>query len=207
MAILGDTVLLWAEETQEFLKGFSIPKVSTGGTGLCLPKFAAPCLDSGEQITMLYTSDWAQPSASPGSFALAADVSGDLQLQLYQMVDLAPLSNRLLPAAIPMKVGDITLESWESPIGGPNLHPLASDFAMIGLSHGELMVAKIAMPESPHQELPDPCTKALTDDTLYEEHDVVEEVSMCVATGRLITTNVLYEDGDGIRVIDYLSMA
>ncbi|KAH6918072.1 hypothetical protein BKA70DRAFT_1554223 [Coprinopsis sp. MPI-PUGE-AT-0042] len=214
VAILGDSVLLWEEEPRAAVQVLSIPRASSSVTAqsvVTAPDLIIPTSIPGDFMGMVYTSEWAGPSTSDGLFALGSYVSGDMtELHLYQMVDLAPLSKPLLPSAIPAKVGKVFIPNWYSFIGGPNLHPMTSAFVVIGLAGGQVELATFPMPQTPHEEAPSPHVKALTNDSLYEDNDLVEEVTACVATGRLVTANVSTLNGDRdcvIRVIDYLSLA
>ncbi|KAH6918124.1 hypothetical protein BKA70DRAFT_1416141 [Coprinopsis sp. MPI-PUGE-AT-0042] len=133
-----------------------------------------------------------------------------MELQIYRMVNLASLKEASLPPAMPIKVGEISIPKWYNLIGGPNLQRLSSDLAVIGTAGGAVAVAKISMPQAGHDGLPAPSIKTLTDEVLYEQDDFVEEVSACVATGRLVVANLSSTDGNAewvIRVIDYLSTA
>ncbi|KAH6918071.1 hypothetical protein BKA70DRAFT_1554222 [Coprinopsis sp. MPI-PUGE-AT-0042] len=212
VAILGDVFVMWCEDIHASMKVLSIPPISTSVTTPCLPNLIIPTSIPGELMGMLYTSEWAGASTNNSFFALGTDVfSPTTELHLYQMVDLGPLANPRLPLALPTKLGKVPIANWSNFIGGPNLQPLASDFAVIGISGGQLTVAKISMScplQEDSKELPAPSIKTLTDSNLYKDNDILEEVSACLATGRLVTSNA----GDGgtdwiIRVIDYLSLA
>ncbi|KAH6918073.1 hypothetical protein BKA70DRAFT_1554224 [Coprinopsis sp. MPI-PUGE-AT-0042] len=219
MAISGDSVIIWEDDSQASVKVLSIPRTTTPMTVQCAPDLIIPTFIPGEPVGLVYTSEWAGPWTRNSFFALGADNSHNTtELHLYQMVDLAPLSNPQLPLALPAKVGKVSITNWAYFIGGPGLQPLSSGFAVIGISEGQLVVAKMAMsrPSPASQDnpedlnLPAPSIKTLTNNTLYEENDVFEEVSACLATGRLVTSNASTGDGGGgwmIRVIDYLSLA
>ncbi|KAH6918114.1 hypothetical protein BKA70DRAFT_1246270 [Coprinopsis sp. MPI-PUGE-AT-0042] len=67
--------------------------------------------------------------------------------------------------------------------------------AMIGTTGSVVVVAKIPMPNGVHDMLPAPSVKTLTNETLYEMDDLVEEVSACIATGRLVIAYPLHTNG------------
>ncbi|KAH6918041.1 hypothetical protein BKA70DRAFT_7146 [Coprinopsis sp. MPI-PUGE-AT-0042] len=213
--ILGDTVIIWVEDNQAAMKVVSIPRTSTSTTTLSFPNLIIPTSIWGNSKDTVYTSEWAERFTSNGFFALAAGAGTDTtELHLYQMVDLAPSTKLRLPFTTPAKVGKVSIENWGNFVGGPNLQPLSSDFAVIGFNGGwQVTVAKIVISRTTDlhedsEELPAPSVKTLTNEPLYEENDIYVEVSACVATGRLVTAHTTYVNENVewlIRVIDYLS--
>ncbi|KAH6918113.1 hypothetical protein BKA70DRAFT_1554254 [Coprinopsis sp. MPI-PUGE-AT-0042] len=210
-AILGDTFLL-PDRHNDTLNVFSIPRALASATTGCQPLVSVPCRNNrGVQDTedTLYTSEW---TASSGNtfFALSEEVSEAIELELYRMVDLASLSEPLLPSAIPVKVGEISLPNWYRLVAGANLQRTPSALVVIGISSGDAVaVAKIAIPHAAHDGLPTLSIKTLTDQALDDEL-FGQKVSACVATGRLVIAIRLRLNGTTewvIRVIDYLSLA
>ncbi|KAH6918126.1 hypothetical protein BKA70DRAFT_1416142 [Coprinopsis sp. MPI-PUGE-AT-0042] len=203
-AILGDTFLL-SDRYNGALNVFSIPRALASAATKCQPILSVPCriTHDGQVIEdTLYTSEW---TASSGNtfFALIEEVSDTINLELYRMADLASLSESLLPSAIPVKVGEISLPHWYRLVAGANLQRTSSGLVVIGITNGEAVaVAKITMP---NDGLP-----ALSIKTLMDEAPdrFGQEVSLCVATGRLVVAIPPNESTDWvIWVHDYLSQA
>ncbi|KAH6905531.1 hypothetical protein BKA70DRAFT_497763 [Coprinopsis sp. MPI-PUGE-AT-0042] len=210
VAILGDTVLLSADTDEDAaLNLFNIPRTPASAANQDQPRLVVPCPVTGDLVGPVYSSEWAACSEK-AFFALGVEMPNAMELQIYRMVNLASLKEALLPPTMPIKVGEICIPKWYNLIGGPNLQRLSSDLAVIGTAGGAVAVAKISMPQAGRDGLPAPSIKTLTDEILYEEDDFVEEVSACVATGRLVVANLSSTDGNTewvIRVIDYLSTA
>ncbi|KAH6905540.1 hypothetical protein BKA70DRAFT_1564922 [Coprinopsis sp. MPI-PUGE-AT-0042] len=208
--ILGDTVLVTADNEDSTLNLFSIPRTHASGITRCLPHFLVPGSHSCDPQGPICTSEWAGSSGN-NFFVLGGLFSGTAEFDLYRMVDLASLSEPLLPYAIPVKVGMFSAANWCGFLAGPNLQRMASDLATIGITRGNLGVVRFAQVSNnaPQEELTAPSV-TLTDEALYEEIDFIEEVSACVATGRLVVANTVNVDGNSewvVRVIDYLSPA
>ncbi|KAH6918116.1 hypothetical protein BKA70DRAFT_1554256, partial [Coprinopsis sp. MPI-PUGE-AT-0042] len=203
VAILGDTFLLSTDSGDAALNLFSIPRTPAWDTTECPPHLVVPCPIPGEFAGTLYTSEWTA-SSGEAFFALGGEVSETIELQIYRMVDVASLSEPLLPSAILVKVGRISIPDWYRFIRGPNIQRMPSGLAVIGISEDAIAVAKIDVSLKAH-DLPVPSIKRLVD---LGEEDFPEEVSACVATGRLVVASRPNIDGRlewVIRVTDYLS--
>ncbi|KAH6918129.1 hypothetical protein BKA70DRAFT_1175494 [Coprinopsis sp. MPI-PUGE-AT-0042] len=212
VAILGDTVLLSMDMECGSLNVFSIPRALASAATERQPHLVVPCSPTrGERDTegTLYTSEW---TASLGYtfFALSGEVSNSLELRLFRMVDLASLSEPLLPSAIPVKVCGISFPKWNRFIGGANLQRMSSGLAMVGVSSGDAVaIAKIAVPHAACDGLPTLSIKTLTVETLDDEGRFDQEVSACVATGRLVVAIPSKLNGTTewvVEVLDYLSL-
>ncbi|KAH6918130.1 hypothetical protein BKA70DRAFT_1554267 [Coprinopsis sp. MPI-PUGE-AT-0042] len=204
VAILGDTVLLSADSDEDAaLNLFIIPRTPgpASATTQDQPRLVVPCSINGALAGPVYTSEWTAFSGN-AYFALGGEMPDAMELQIYRMVNLASSTEPLLPSAMPVKVGEVSIPKWYNFIGGPYLQRLSSDLAVIGTAGGAVAVAKISIPQAGHDGLPSPSIKTLTDEVLYQEDDFVEEVSACVATGRLVVVHTDWV----IRVIDYLSL-
>jgi hypothetical protein len=157
------------------------------------------------------TPHWAAVSGNT-FFASGGDSSETTDFDLYRMVDLTALSHTepLLPYAIPTKMGTFSTAQWRGFLGGPNLQWLASDLAMIGVDQANVGVVRIPMSDANTvHEMRIAPSVTLTDELLCEVGTFDEQISACIATGRLVVVvHLAMVDGCVewvIRVIDYLS--
>ncbi|KAH6905542.1 hypothetical protein BKA70DRAFT_1292479 [Coprinopsis sp. MPI-PUGE-AT-0042] len=208
VVILGNTVLVTTDNEDSTLNLFSIPQTRTSTITESQPHFLVPGSLSRDPIGPICTSEWA-PSSGDSFFAMGGDFPGATEFDLYRMVDLTSLSEPLLPYTLPVKVGKFSIATRPCFIGGPRLQRMSSDLAIIGITGGNLGVAKFAVSNTAQEKLTS-LFVTLTDEVLYEENDFFEEVSACIATGRLVVANAVNVDGISewvVRVIDYLSPA